>query len=49
MEKLYNGRRVRRGEDGFPIRFNDGGIATLIVGIMVTLTFLLSAAYLLSG
>ncbi|PKX92927.1 histidine phosphatase family protein [Aspergillus novofumigatus IBT 16806] len=54
MKELYNGRRVRRGEDGFPFRvrvrtFNEGRIGTLIVGIMGTLTFLLSVAYLLSS
>lgn len=55
MKELYNGRRVRRGVDGFPFRlrvrsrtFNEEGIGTLIVGIMGTLTFLLSVAYLLS-
>jgi hypothetical protein len=52
MKELYNGRRVRRGEDNLLLRlrvrtFNEGGI--LIVGIMGALTFLLSVAYLLSG
>lgn len=52
MKELYNGRRVRRGEDDFPFRLRARtfkGERIVVVGIMGTLTFLLSVAYLLSG